>query len=87
MEHQKTSDRIYHVSEEKTKRKQREKLKVKGCTEGCYHRIFNHKMELSSDLVQSNTHKGCCMLNTTDCDYKLRSVFGREDDYIANKWT
>ena len=67
------------------KRKERAKLKAKGCAEGHYHQIFNNKMESSLDLVQSNTHEGCCMLNTIDYNYKLRSVFGREDDSTAYK--
>ena len=61
------------------KRKRRTKLKAKWCTGGRYTRISNHKMESSSDLVQSNTHKGCHMLDTTDYNYKLRSVLGQED--------
>ena len=69
------------------KRKQRVKLKAKGCTECCYHQIFNHVLKSSSDLVQPNTHKGCCMLDTTDYNCKLRSVLGREDDFIVMKWT
>ena len=68
------------------KRKQRPKLKAKGCTEGSYHRIYNHKIKSSSDLVQSNTHKGCSMLNRTDYNYKLKSVVEREDDSTTNKW-
>ena len=60
---------------------------VEGCTEGRYHRIFNHKIESSPDLVQSNTHNFCRMLNTTDYNYKLRSVLGQEDDSTATKWT
>ena len=68
------------------KRKQRAKFTVKGCAESRYHRIFNHKTESSSDLIQSNTHKGYRMLNTTDYNYKLRSVLGQEDDSTANKW-
>ena len=40
----------------------------------------------SSNLLQSNTHKGCCVLNTTDYNYKLRSVIGREDDSKVTKW-
>ena len=69
------------------KRKRRAKLKAKGCAEGCYHRIFNHVLESSSNLVQSNTHKGCCVLDTTNYNYKLRSVLGREDDSKTTKWT
>ena len=67
------------------KRKQRPKLKKKGCTEGSYQQIINHKMGSSSDLVQSNTHKCCSMLNTTDYNYKLRSVLGPENDSTTNK--
>ena len=85
MEHQKKSDRIYHVPAEKMKSKVEGKRK--GCTEGYYHRIFSQEMESSLDLVLSNTHKGYSMLNTTGYNYKLRSVFGREDDSTANKWT
>ena len=69
------------------KRKQRMKLKTKECTEGCYHHIFNNVLESSFKLLRSNTHKGCCLLNTTDYNYKLRSVIGREDDSKVMKWT
>ena len=61
------------------KRKRGAKLKAKGCAEGRYHRVFNNVLESSSDLLRSNTHKGCCVLNATDYNYKLRSVIGRED--------
>ena len=67
------------------KRKQRAKLKAKGCAEGCYHRIFNHEIESSSHLVQSCAHKGHCMMITMNYHYKLRSVIRREDDFTANK--
>ena len=69
------------------KRKQRVKLKAKGCVKGSYHYIFNHKMESSSDLVQSNTYECCSMMNTTDYNYKLSSVIGRENDSTPNKRT
>ena len=69
------------------KRKRGAKLKAKGCTEGRYHRIFNNVLESSSDLFQSNTHKGCCVLHAVDYNYKLRSVIGREDDSKVMKWT
>ena len=58
------------------KRKQRMKMKAKSCTEDKYHLIFNNVLKLSSDILQSNTHKGSCVLNTTDYIYKLRSVVG-----------
>ena len=69
------------------KRKRGAIFKAKGCTEGRYHRIFNNVLESSSDLLQTNTHKGCCVLNATDYNYKLRSVIGREDTYSVMKWT
>ena len=58
------------------KRKQGAKLKTKGYAEGYYHRIFNNVLESSSNLLQTNTHRGCSVLNTTDYNYKLRSVIG-----------
>ena len=61
-------------------------MKAIGCAEGCYHLIFNHAMESNSDLVWSNAHKGCCVLDTTNYNYKLRSVIGQEDDYKVKKW-
>ena len=67
------------------KRKRGAKLKAKGCAEGRYHRIFNNVLESSSDLLRSNTHKGCCVLNATDYNYKLRSVIGRKDDSKVTK--
>ena len=69
------------------KRKRRAKLKAKGCAEGRYHRTFNHEIESSSILVQSNTHEGWCVLDTTDYNYKLRSVIGWENDSKVTKWT
>ena len=62
------------------------KLKAKGYVEGSYHRIFNNVLVSSSELLQSNSHKGCFVLNTTDYNYKLRSVIGREDDSKVTKW-
>ena len=61
-------------------------LKTKGCAEGRYHRMFNHRIESSSHLVQSCAHKGCCMMNAMDYNHKLRSIIGPEDDFTANKW-
>ena len=69
------------------KRKQRAKVKAKGCIEGCYHQMFNHKVELSSHLVPSRSHMGSCVMNTMDYNYKLRSVNGQENNFTANKWT
>ena len=63
------------------------KLKAKSCAEDKFHLIFNNVLTSSPDLLQSNTHKGCCVLNTTDYNYKLRSMIGREDDFTTNKRT
>ena len=42
--------------------------------------MFNNMLESSSDLLQTNTHKGCSVLTATDYNYKLRSVIGREEN-------
>ena len=68
-------------------RKQGVKLKAKGCAEGRYHRMFNNMLESSSDLLQTNTHKGCSVLTDTDYNYKLRSVIGQKDNYNVTKRT
>ena len=68
-------------------RKQRVKLKAKECTDYSYHHLFNKVLESSSKFLQSNIYKECCVLNTTDYNYKLRSVIGREDDTKVTKWT
>ena len=52
-------------------RKRGSKLKAKGCAEGCYHRMFNNALESNSDLLRTNTHKGCSVLKATDYNYKL----------------
>ena len=69
------------------KRKRGAKLKAKGCAEGCYHHMFNNMLESSSDLLRTNTHKGCSVLTATDYNYELRSVIGQEDNYNVTKWT
>ena len=69
------------------KRKQRAKLKAKVCTKGCYHHIFNHILGSSCNLLQSNTQRGCCVLDTTGYNYKVRSVIRRENDSKVTKWT
>ena len=63
------------------KRKQGAKLKTEGCAEGRYHLMFNNMLESSSDLLQTNTHKGFSTLTAIDYNYKLRSVIGQEDNY------
>ena len=69
------------------KRKRRMKPKAKSCAEDKYHLIFNNVLTTSPDILQSNTHKGCCVLNTMECNYKLRSVIRREDQSKVTKWT
>ena len=63
------------------KKKRGAKLKAKGCAEGRYYCMFNNMLESSSDLLRTNTHKGCSVLKATDYNYKLRSVIGREDNH------
>ena len=58
------------------KRKQRTELKTKVYAEGCYHQIFNHVLESSSNLVQSNTRQGCCVFDITNYNCKPRSMLG-----------
>ena len=48
--------------------------------------MFNNVLTSDSDLLQSNTYKRCCVLNTTEYNYKLRSVIGREDESKVTKW-
>ena len=67
------------------KRKQRMKLKANNHEENTYHLMFNSVLSSDSDLLGSNTHKGCCVLNATEYNYKLRSVIGREDESKVTK--
>ena len=70
------------------KRERRMKIKTKSCAEVKYHLVLNNVLTSSSILLQSNTHKGYCILNTTGYNYKLRSVISRqEDDFKVTKWT
>ena len=68
-------------------RRWRMKLKAKSCEEDKYHLIFNNVLTSDSDLLQSNTNKGCCMLDTTDYNYELRRVIERENEPKVTKWT
>ena len=68
------------------KRKQSRKVKAKGCVEGNCHRKFNHELESRSHIVTSCLHIDFYVMNTFDYNYKLRSIIGREDDFITNKW-
>ena len=54
------------------KRKQRMKLKAKGCEEDKYYLTFNNILTSDSDRLQSNTHKGCYVLNTTEIQIQTK---------------
>ena len=69
------------------KRKQRMKLKACSPEENKYHLMFNNVLPSDSDLLRTNTHKGCCMLNANEYNYELRSVIGQEDESKVTKWT
>ena len=69
------------------KRKQRMKLKANSHEEYTYHLLFNNVLTSASHLLQSNTHKGCCVLNATEYNYKLRSMIEQEDESKVTKWT
>ena len=56
------------------KRKRRMKLKACSPEEGKYHLMFNNVVPSDSDLLCTNIHKRCCMLNANEYNYKLRSV-------------
>ena len=63
------------------------KLKTSSHEENIYHLMFNNVLTSGSDILQSNTHKRCCELNTTEYNYKVRRVMGREDESKVTKWT
>ena len=69
------------------KRKRRMKLKANNHTENKYHLMFNNILSSDADLLQTNTHKGCCMLNVNEFNYKLRSAIGQEDESKVTIWT
>ena len=65
----------------------KKKLKANNHEENKYHLMFNNVLSPDSDLLQTNTHKGCCLLNANEYNYKLRSVIGQEDEFKVTKWT
>ena len=69
------------------KRKERAKIKAKGCTEGHYNQKFKHKLEPRSHIKASCVHVSSYMTNAMDSNYKLRSVIGQGNKFTANKWT
>ena len=48
--------------------------------------MFNNVLPSDSDLLCTNTHKGCCLLNANEYNYKLRSVIGQEDESKVTTW-
>ena len=52
-----------------------------------YQLMFNHVLLSNSDLLHTNTHKGCCLLNANKYNDKIRSVIGREYLSKVTKWT
>ena len=68
------------------KRKRRTKLKTWSPEQDKYHIMFNNVLPSDSDILCTNTHKGCCLLNANEYNYKLRSVIGKEDVSKVTKW-
>ena len=69
------------------KKKQRTNLKARYREQDKYHLMFNNVLPSDSDLLCTNTHKECCLLNVNEYNYKLRSVIGQEDGPKVTKWT
>ena len=69
------------------KRKWRSNLKARNPKQDKYHLMFNNVLPSDSDLLCTNTHKGCCLLNIDEYNCKLRSVTGLEDESKVKKWT
>ena len=69
------------------KRKRRMKLKTYSPEESKYHLMFNNVLTSDFDLLQTKTHKGYCMMNFIEYNYKLRSMIGQKDESKRTKWT
>ena len=71
------------------KRKQSRKMKGKGCAKGRPHQEHITKEGSSSPIISLYALLGSFLVNAIDYNfnYKLRSTFGQEDDFTANKWT
>ena len=59
------------------------KLKAKSYEEDKYYLIFNNVLTSNSDLLRSNTHKGCCVLNTTE--YNGVQLKSKECDWTRGR--
>ena len=53
--------------------------------ENKYHLMINNLLSSDSDLLWSNTHKGYCMLNANEYNYKLMSVIGWKNESNVTK--
>ena len=69
------------------KRKRKINLKSQYQERDKYKLMFNNVLPSNSDLLCTNTHKGCCLLNDNEYNYKLRSVIGQEDVSEVTKLT
>ena len=67
------------------KRKRRTKLKSRYQEQDKYYLMFNNVLPSDSDLLCTNTHMGCCLLNANEYNYKLRSVIGQKDESKVTK--
>ena len=69
------------------KRKQRTILKTQYRKQDKYQPMINTVLPSDSDLLYTNTQKGCCLLNANEYNNKLRCVIGWEDVSEVTKWT
>ena len=69
------------------KRKRRTILKTQYQEQDKNQQMFNNVLYSDSDLLYTNTHKGCCLLNVNEYNYKLRSIIGQDDVSKVKKWT
>ena len=63
------------------------KLKANSHERDKYYLMLDNVLASYSDLLGSITHKGSCVLNATEYNYKLRSVSGQENESKVKKWT
>ena len=68
-------------------RKQRTIFKARCPKQYKYHLMLNNVLPSDSELLCTNTHKGYCLLNANEYNYKLRSVIGQGNESKVTKWT
>ena len=61
------------------KRKWRNNLKARYQEQDKFHLMYNNVLPSDYDLFCTSTHKGCCLLNANEYNYKLKSVIRQED--------